>query len=79
LAPSSLFKQFRFDTDINFVAEDLDFTYSIHKAGYPILVLADLKVYHMEREKSLLDQARVGNQVSAYQKARNRIIFVRKH
>jgi hypothetical protein len=27
----------------------------------------------------LLDQARVGNQVSAYQKARNRIIFVRKH
>jgi GT2 family glycosyltransferase len=78
-APSSLFKQFQFDIDINFVAEDLDFTYTIHKAWYPILVLADLKVYHMEREKSLLDQAWVGNSISAYQKWRNRIIFVRKH
>jgi len=79
LAPSLLFKQFRFDTDINFVAEDLDFTYTIHKAWYPIIVLADLKIYHMEREKSLLDQAWVGNPISAYQKWRNRIIFVRKH
>lgn len=79
LAPSSLFKQFKFDTDINFVAEDLDFTYTIHKAWYPIIVLADLKVYHMERDKTILDQARVGNPVSAYQKWRNRVIFVRKH
>ncbi|MFZ2151203.1 MAG: hypothetical protein WAZ12_02445 [Candidatus Absconditicoccaceae bacterium] len=79
LAPSSLFKQFKFDNDINFVAEDLDFTYTIHNAGYPIVVLADLKIYHMEREKTLLDQARVGNPVSAYQKGRNRVIFVRKH
>ncbi len=78
-APSSLFKQFQFDTDINFVAEDLDFTYSIHKSWYPIIVLADLKVYHMEREKTLLQQARVGDPLSAYQKWRNRIIFVRKH
>jgi GT2 family glycosyltransferase len=79
LATSSLFKQFRFDEDINFVGEDLDFTYTIHKAWYPILVLADLKVYHMERDKSLLDHAWVGNPVSAYQKWKNRIIFVRKH
>lgn len=79
LAPSSLFKQFKFDNDINFVAEDLDFTYTIHNAWYPIVVLADLKIYHMEREKTLLDQARVGNPVSAYQKWRNRVIFVRKH
>ena len=68
LAPSSLFKQFRFDEDINFVAEDLEFTYSIHKAGHPIIVLADIKVYHMERDKGVLDQAWVGNPVSAYQK-----------
>ena len=78
-ATSSLFKQFQFDTDINFVAEDLDFTYTIHRAWYPIIVLADLKVYHMERDKTLLEQAWVGNPVSAYQKWRNRIIFVRKH
>ncbi len=78
-APSSLFKQFQFDTDINFVAEDLDFTYSIHKSWYPIIVLADIKVYHMEREKTLLQQARVWDPLSAYQKWRNRIIFVRKH
>lgn len=78
-APSSLFKQFQFDNDINFVAEDLDFTYTIHKAWYPIIVLADLKVYHMERDKTLLQQAWVWDPLSAYQKWRNRIIFVRKH
>lgn len=78
-APSSLLKQFQFDVDINFVAEDLDFTYSIHRAWYPIIVLADLKVYHMERDKTILQQARVWDSLSAYQKWKNRIIFVRKH
>lgn len=78
-APSSLFKQFQFDIDINFVAEDLDFTYSMHKAWYPILVLSELKVYHMEREKTMLQQAWVWDPLSAYQKWKNRIIFVRKH
>ena len=44
-----------------------------------MLVFRDLKVCHMERDKTYLDQARVGNPHCAFQKARNRILFVKKH
>jgi|GEM_PF-660987 len=79
LAPARIFKKIRFDEKIDFVYEDLDFSYRIHKAGYPIIVLSDLKIYHMERDKTLLEQARVGHELQAYKKSKHRIIFVKKH
>lgn len=79
LAPSYIFKQTLFDEQIAWISEDLDFTYRIHKAGYPLYVFRDIKVYHMERDKTYLEQARVGNEECAYQKSRNRILFVKKH
>ncbi len=79
LALAETFKENPFDENIDFVYEDLDFTYNIHRAGIPIIVLKDLEIYHMEREKTLLEQARVGHELQAYKKSKHRIVFVRKY
>jgi GT2 family glycosyltransferase len=79
LAPARIFQKIRFDEKIDFVYEDLDFTYRIHRAHIPLIVLRDLKIYHMERDKTLLEQARVGHELQAYKKAKHRIVFVKKH
>lgn len=78
-APAYIFQQILFDEQLDFVYEDLDFTYRIHRAGYPIIVLRDLKIYHMERDKTLLEHARVGNEYAAYRKAKHRVMFVKKY
>lgn len=78
-APAHIFQQILFDEQLDFVYEDLDFTYRIHRAGYPIIVLRDLKICHMERDKTKLEEARVGNEYAAYRKSKHRIIFVRKY
>ena len=79
LAPAHIFKTVLFDETLDFVYEDLDFSYRIHRAGYPIIVLRDLKIYHMERDKTNLEEARVGNEYAAYRKAKHRMLFVRKY
>lgn len=78
-APAHIFKEVLFDESLDFVYEDLDFSYRIHRAGYPIIVLRDLRIYHMEREKNKLEQARVGNEHAAYRKAKHRMLFVKKY
>lgn len=42
-------------------------------------MLRDLRIYHMEREKTKLEHARVANEYSAYRKAKHRMIFVNKY
>ncbi len=79
LAPTYIFQDHLFDERLDFVTEDLDFTRGISYAGIPILVLRDLKIYHMERDKNALEQARVWNEYSAYRKAKHRILFVKKY
>ena len=79
MAPAHIFKEHLFDEKLDFVYEDLDFTYNIHRVGYPIIVLRDLKIYHMERDKTLLEQARVANEYAAYRKAKHRMLFVKKY
>lgn len=78
LAPARIFKKILFDEKIDFVYEDLDFTYRIHKSHIPLIVLRDLKIYHMERDKTQLEMARVGHEMQAYKKAKHRIVFVKK-
>jgi GT2 family glycosyltransferase len=78
-APARIFKKIKFDEKIDFVYEDLDFSYRIYKAQYPIIVLRDFKIYHMERDKSILEHARVGHPLQAYKKAKHRIVFVKKY
>ncbi len=76
--PTYIFQETLYDEQLDFVAEDLDFTYRISK-NYPLVVHNDLKVYHMERKKKYLDRQRIGNPFSAYRKAKHRIIFAKKH
>lgn len=79
LAPAHIFKDILFNERFDFVYEDLDFTYRIHRTGYPLIVLRDLRIYHMERDKTKLEQARVGNEYAAYRKAKHRMLFVKTY
>jgi len=67
------------DERFDFVYEDLDYSHCLYEAGYPIIVLRDLKIYHMEKEKTKLDDAWIGNIYQAHRKAKHRILFVKKH
>jgi len=77
--PTNIFQEVLFDERLDFVYEDLEFTYRIYKSWYPIFVSNDLLLYHMERTKNILEHAWVWNIFSAYRKAKHRIIFVRKN
>ncbi len=79
LAPAHIFKEILFDEKIDFVYEDLDFTCRIYRAGFPLIVLRDLRIYHMERDKKPLEHARVANEYAAYRKAKHRMLFVKKY
>ncbi|AHB40956.1 hypothetical protein P148_SR1C00001G0146 [candidate division SR1 bacterium RAAC1_SR1_1] len=77
-APAFIFQQNKMDERFDFIYEDLAYSYALHKAGYPILVTKNIKVYHMERDKTKLDHAWVGNIYQAHRKSKHRILFVRK-
>ena len=77
--PSNIFQEILFDERFDFVYEDLEFTYRIHKAWYPIFVSSELEIYHMERDKTKLENAWIWSEFQCYRKARHRIWFVRKN
>lgn len=79
LAKKSLFLQNPFDEVMWFVYEDLDFSYRITRTGIPLLLSRINRIYHMERDKTKLEQSFIANPKGAFQKARNRILFVRKN
>lgn len=68
-----------YDEQIAWIAEDLDFVYSIWEKGVKVLVFRDLQVRHHERDKSILEEARIGNPASAQQKIRNLFLWTKKH
>jgi glycosyltransferase involved in cell wall biosynthesis len=77
--PTKIFQEVLFDEQLDFVYEDLEFTYRIHKAWYPIFVTSELLLYHMERDKNILEHARVWNTFAAYRKAKHRMLFIKKN
>jgi len=77
--PTKIFQEVLFDKNLDFVYEDLEFTYRIYKAWYPIFVTSELLLYHMERDKNILEHARVWSKFAAYRKAKHRVLFVRKN
>ena len=77
--PTKIFQEILFDEKFDFVYEDLEFTYRIHKAGYSIFISSELEIYHMERDKTPLEHARVWSEFAAYRKARHRMRFIRKN
>lgn len=78
-AKTTIMQQVLYDEDIAWIAEDLDFVYSIRELGFPILVFKALKIRHQERDKTYLEQARIGNSHSAQQKIKNLFLRVKKH
>lgn len=68
-----------YDEQIARISEDLDYTLSLHEQWIQLRVFADLKVKHHERDKTKLEQARIGSYSQAKQKARNRFLFTKKH
>lgn len=78
-ATRELFLQFPFDERFKRSYEDIDFSYRVTKAGYPLIVLNKVEIQHMEANKSFLDTRLMGNPASAYERARNRIRFVKKN
>ena len=77
--PTKIFQEILFDERLDFVYEDLEFTYRIHKAWYPIFVTSELLLYHIERDKNILEHARVWNTFAAYRKAKHRMLFIKKN
>ena len=77
--PTKIFQEILFDERFDFVYEDLEFTYRIHKAWYPIFISSELEIYHMERDKTLLENARIGSEFQCHRKARHRMRFIKKN
>ena len=77
--PTKIFQEVLFDERFDFVYEDLEFTYRIHKSWYPIFISSELEIYHMERDKTLLEDAWIGSEFQCHRKARHRMRFVRKN
>ena len=77
--PTKIFQEVLFDERFDFVYEDIDFTYRIHRAWYPIFISSELEIYHMERDKTLLENAWIGSEFQCYRKARHRMWFIKKN
>ena len=78
-ANAKLMQTTLYDEQIARIAEDLDFTYRLHKKGAKILTFANLKIQHFEREKNILEQAWIWTPLSAEQKIKNIFIRHKKH
>lgn len=76
---ASTLRKAKYDEQIARISEDLDYTLSLHEQRIQLRVFSDLKVIHHERDKTRLEQARIGSYSQAKQKARNRFLFTKKH
>jgi GT2 family glycosyltransferase len=79
LGLAQLFKAVGYDEELAWIAEDMDFTLSLHEKGAKLFVFSDLVVRHYERDKTKLEQAWIGSPEQASQKAKNWFLFVWKH
>lgn len=66
-----------FDEKLSFVYEDFAMTASIYRHGIPVLVAHSIIVNHHMRTKTPLEDSYIATPVHAYQKAKNRVAFVR--
>jgi GT2 family glycosyltransferase len=78
-APAYIFQQNKMDERFDFVYEDLTYSYGLYTSGYPLIVTKDIEIYHMERDKTKLENAWVGNDFQAYKKSKHKILFIKKY
>lgn len=74
-----VFEKYPFDESMSFVYEDIDSMYRITKAWIPLIVSKKTVIHHMEVNKNRLQQSFLATPQSAFQKAKNRILFVKKN
>lgn len=74
-----IFSTYTFDDQMSFIYEDIDCLYRITKASIPLIVSKKTIIHHMERDKNRLQQSFLATPQAAYQKAKNRILFVKKN
>lgn len=74
-----IFEKYQFDEKMSFVYEDLDCLYRITKAGIPLIVSKKTWIHHMEVDKNRLQQSFLATPKSAFQKSKNRIVFIKKN
>ena len=73
-----IFRLAKFDTDIGFVREDLDYIASLGDK-WVLILMTKTPIYHMERDKTFLEKSFIKDWNSFKRKIRNRNIFVKKH
>lgn len=76
--PRRLFQKFQFDPVLEWSYEDIDFTRRLTRAGYPLVVVKNLKTIHKEWPRSFLQTRFLSTPRSAYLRGRNRCIFIKK-
>lgn len=76
---SKIFKDIMFDEEFKFVYEDIDFTYRVSKKWFYLIISNEIKINHMERDKTYIDKFFLWTDENIYNKAKNRIIFVKKN
>ncbi len=77
--PTQIAQKIAFDPIFDKCAEDIDFSYRITKAGIPYVVSDTIRIHHMERDKTQLEKVFLEPYTTAYFRARNRIIFMKKN
>lgn|GEM_PF-916573 len=73
------FKELLFDERMPFVFEDIDLTHRRYRHIGPIAVSRHNVIHHMERDKTKLEQSFIATEDGVYQKAKNRILFVKNN
>lgn len=76
---TNIFQKYKFDEKMQFVYEDLDFSYRAYLWWVPLLVVKSIIINHMEVKKTKLRKLYLQDPMTAYQKSKNRIIFVKKN
>ena len=74
-----LFEQHPFDERMTCCYEDVDMTRRVSLSWTPVMVLNKVEIHHMETKKTKLGALFLVTRTSAYERARNRIWFVKKH
>lgn len=74
-----VFEQHPFDHRMMCCYEDIDMTRRVSLSWTPVMVLNKVEINHMETKKSRLGELFLATRASAYERARNRIWFVKNH
>jgi len=72
------FKKNKFDKNIGFIGEDIDYIYWLREQWVKIFIV-NQKINHMERDKTRVEKSFVSWKNMFRKKIKNRNIFVKKH